>query len=267
MAELMQLTAKELNVDFRVQREIEPSQVKKLTRIWDDLCVGNLTASLRDGEFWLIDGQQRVATKMQAGEPDYVFDVMVHEGLTILDEGRMFLAMNRDHKAVNSYDKYKVAVAVGENPESKVDVVVRGLGLTVGKVSSETVVGVPATLVRIYKAYGESILRDSLTLNERLSYNYGQSPWDAQFIEGAAIFLNRHQHDPLFRMDRLVTALRNNRKSQRVEDLVQLGRLRAINNNRAVGAIADVILEMYNSGLREKNRLEWKRASEVETAA
>jgi hypothetical protein len=265
MAELMQLRADELHTDFRVQRDVEPAQVKKLTRIWDDLCVGNLTASLRDGHFWLIDGQQRVETKMQAGEPGYVFDVMVHEGLTILDEGRMFLAMNRDHKAVNSYDKYKVAVAVGEEPESTIDQIVRGLGLTVGKVSSQSVVGIPATLIRIYRAYGAGILTDSLILNERLSYNYGASPWDAQFIEGMAIFLNRHSDDPAFRMDRLVTALRNNRKSQRVDDLVQLGRARAINSNRAVGAVADVILEMYNSGLR-RGRLEWKRASEVEVA-
>lgn len=261
----MQITAKELNVDFRVQREIEPSQVKKLTKNWDDLLVGNLTASLRDGEFWLIDGQQRVTTKIQSGEGDYVFDVLVHEGLSILDEGRMFLAMNRDHKAVNSWDKFKVAVAVGENPESEVDKIVRSLGLTVGKVSSQSVIGVPATLVRIYRSYGEDTLRDVLVLNERLSYNYGISPWDAQFLEGAAIFLNRHKTDQAFRMDRLVTALRNHRKSQKVDDLVALGRARAINNNRAVGAIADVILEFYNNGLR-KGRLEWKRAAEVEAA-
>lgn len=266
MATLMQLQAQELHTDFRVQRDVEPAQVKKLTKNWDDLCVGNLTASLRDGHFWLIDGQQRVEVKMQASEPEYVFDVMVHENLTVKEEGRMFLAMNRDHKAVSAYDKYKVAVAVGEQPEASINKIVKRLGLKVGKVSSQTTLGIAATLIRVYNMDGTGyLLEESLMLNERLSYNYGDNPWDAQFIEGAAIFLNRHLDNPVFNMDRLVTALRTHRKSQRVSDLVQTARAAAPSSNRAVGAVADMIFELYNAGIR-KNRLEWKRQSEIEAA-
>jgi hypothetical protein len=255
-AHLMKLKAHELDVDFRVQREEEPAQCRKLARDWNDMYVGNLTASYRDGEFFLIDGQQRYVTKLRyLDEPDYEFDVMVHDDLTVEDEGRMFLAMNRDHKAVSAYDKYKVAVAVGEPDETAVEAVVTSLGMTVGKSSGETCLGIAATLVRIQKAYGSDVLRDALIINERLSYPWGDNPWDAVFIEGVAMFLNRHQADSKFRIDRLVTALRRSRKASDVTKLVQVARGRAVNNNRAVGAMAQVLFEEYNSGLREANRI------------
>jgi hypothetical protein len=253
---IMKLKARELDVDFRVQRGEEPAQCKKLAREWNDLYVGNLVASYRDGEFWLIDGQQRCLTKMKyLDDPDYVFDVMVHDDLTVQDEGRMFLAMNRDHKAVSAWDKYKVAVTVGEPTACAVDAVVTSLGFTVNASSSETVIGIPATLVRIQKAYGSEVLRESLIVNERMAYPFGDNPWDAVFIEGVAMFIHRYSTQEKYRTDRLVTALRKSRKASRVNDLVQVARGRAVNNNRAVGAMAQVLFEEYNAGLREANRL------------
>jgi hypothetical protein len=253
---LMKLKAHELDVDFRVQREEEPAQCRKLARDWNDLYVGNLVASYRDGEFFLIDGQQRYVTKLRyLDEPDYVFDVMVHDDLTVEDEGRMFLAMNRDHKAVSAYDKYKVSVAVGDPEALEVDRVVSSLGLTVAKSSGETCLGIAATLLRIQKAYGSDVLRESLIVNERMSYPFGENPWDAVFIEGVAMFIHRYQSQEKFRTDRLVTALRKSRKASEVTKLVQVARGRAVNNNRAVGAMAQVLFEEYNAGLREANRL------------
>lgn len=54
-----------------------------------------------------------------------------------------------------------------------------------------------------------------------------------------------------------MTALRRNRKAQRVGELVSAARAAADNNNRAVGAVAELLFNIYNTGLREKNRLVW----------
>jgi hypothetical protein len=127
--------------------------------------------------------------------------------------------------------------------------------MTVAKSSGETCIGIPATLVRIQKSYGSDVLREALIVNERMAYPFSDNPWDAVFIEGVAMFIHRYESDTKFRIDRLVTALRKSRKASRVNDLVQVARGRAVNNNRAVGAMAQVLFEEYNAGLREPNRL------------
>lgn len=171
---MIRIKAKELHVDFEVQREEQPAQCKKLAREWDDRYVGNLTASLRDGKFYLIDGQQRCTTKVKyMDDPDYEFNVVIHEHLTHEDEGRMFLAMNRDHKAVSAWDKYKVAVNVGQPDETAVDRIVRKKGFIVGAATTESVIGCSAALVRIYKAFGPDVLSDVIDLNDRMGYPTG----------------------------------------------------------------------------------------------
>lgn len=266
---MMRLKAHELSVDFEVQRSEEPAQCKKLAREWDDLMVGNLTASYRDGTFYLIDGQQRVTTKVKyLGDPDYEFDVLVHDDLTLHDEGRMFLAMNRDHKAVSAWDKFKVAATIGERHETQVNEIVEDYGYKVGPYSTEDQIGCPAALVRIDKNFGAAILHAVIGLNERMGYNLGDTnQWDAQFLEGAAIFINRYEDQPKFSMDRLVTAMRKNRKAQKVTTLVQAARAAAPNNNRAVGAVAELLFDIYNTGLHEKNRLSWVSPHSGATAA
>lgn len=254
-ASLMKVKASDLHVDFKVQRQIEKSQVSKLTKNWDDMLVGNLTASIRGDEFYLIDGQQRVTAKMQSGDPGYEFDVIVHDDLTVKDEGRMFLAMNRDHKAVSAYDKYHVAVLIEEEPESTIDKIVTALGYTVARTSSEKGIGTPAALVRIYKSLGVAALTFAIQTNVNAKFNTGEkNQWDALFLEGAAIFYDRHKNHPEFDSSRLAAQLSSVKHGKRVTDLVMAARSRTVTNNRAVGAMADVLTEVYNSNLRNPSK-------------
>jgi hypothetical protein len=253
---LMKLKASELDVDVRVQREEEPAQCRKLAKGWNDMLVGNLTASYRDGEFFLVDGQQRYTTKMKyLNDPDYLFDVLVHDDLTVKDEGRMFLAMNRDHKAVSAYDKFHVAVAIGEEPESTVNKIITALGYSIARTSSEKGIGAPAAILRIYNSQGVAALTFAIQTNVNAKFNkVGKNQWDALFLEGAAIFYDWHKDHPEFDSARLGAQLGSVKHGKDVTDLVKAARYRTVTNNRAVGAMADVLTEVYNSNLRTPSK-------------
>ena len=248
---IMKVKAGELAVCDLVQRDVEEAHCKRMAKNWDDSLVGVLTISHRDGKMYLVDGQQRFTVKTQFhGDLDYEFTAAVYEGLTVKDEGRMFLAYNRDHKAVAAYDKYKVAVAIGEPDETAVDKIVKAAGYKVGRQSSERVLGCPTTLLRIYKQMGKDVLAQSIEMTARL---YGQTddPWNATFLEGLAIFINRYSKQPYYDFGSIYAAL----AKVPVAQLVQEARM-GNSNNRAVGQMAEAIFSRYNS--RRRNKLEWR---------
>lgn len=250
----MKVKAGELAVCDLVQRSVEEAHCKRMAKNWDDSLVGVLSVSHRDGQFFLIDGQQRFTVKTQYhGDLDYEFDVVMYEGLTIKDEGRMFLSFNRDHKAVTAYDKYKVAVTIGEPDELAVDKIVKKLGYRVGQRSGAKTIGCVSTLLRVYKQMGEDVLKQSLEMTARL---YGQSddPWNATFVEGLAIFINRYSKDVHFEYEGIYSSL----CKVPVAALVQEARM-GNSNNRAVGQMAEAIFSRYNA--RRRRKLEWRSPS------
>lgn len=248
---MMKVKAGELAVCDLVQRQVEEAHCKRMAKNWDDSLVGVLSVSHRDGKLYLIDGQQRFTVKTQFhGDLDYEFDVVMYEGLTVKDEGRMFLSFNRDHKAVSAYDKYKVAVTIGEPDETAVSKIVKAAGFKVSARSSERTIGCVSTLLRIHKQFGDDILKQTIEMTARL---YGQTddPWNATFMEGLAIFINRYGNQPYYDFGSIYAAL----AKVPVAQLVQEARM-GNSNNRAVGQMAEAIFSRYNA--RRRNKLEWK---------
>lgn len=109
-----------LTVDPRVQRQPDPSRVRKLAKNWDSKMVGVLTVSHRlpgtneggDGtvaleEFVILDGQTRWEAAKEAGI--LTLRAEIFEDLTEADEARIFLLHN-DRKAVTPRDRFRLAV-------------------------------------------------------------------------------------------------------------------------------------------------------------
>lgn len=251
-----EIRAKDLTVDRDIQRDVEPGQVNKLVKNWNPQFIGVLIASKRaDGLIYLTDGQQRRQAALKI-DPEMKLPVVVHDDWTEVTEGQMFLAMNRDHKAVSSYDKFKVAANIGNTPEADIDKLVNGLNLEVGKQAAETVVACPATLIRIAKM-GENwkeIMTATLKANMVAGYHYREgNQWDAIFLEGMAIFLKKWMGNERFDMKRLHTMLRDSAYFSDPRQLVQAARAKAVGNNRAVGEAARLIQKEYNSRSRSKS--------------
>lgn len=246
---LVYLTAGELEICEKVQRQVELAHARKLSKNWDDALVGVLTVSYRDGHFYVVDGQQRLYVQTAIKKDrDYRFMVNLWEGLSEQEEGQMFLAMNRDHKSVTTYDRFKVAANIGSADELAVLKAIEDLGYTIGPKSSAEVIGCPATLLRIYRQTGRSNLKRAIEIYAA-AFRGDDKPWNATVLEGIALLFHKDGH----RIEdaRAISKFR----VQWSEDFDREARARAVGNNRAVGAMVRVLQEHYDKGLRANNRL------------
>lgn len=84
------------------QRQLN-SSVAKIAAAWNDKKCGAITVSFRDGKFYVIDGQHRVAAAKIAGCTN-IFS-MILTGMSREDEIGMFVNQNQNCKIVSAYDK------------------------------------------------------------------------------------------------------------------------------------------------------------------
>lgn len=246
---LIYLTAGELEICDNVQRQVEMAHARKLSKNWNDELVGVLTVSYRDGRFYVVDGQQRLYVQAAIKKNrDYRFMVNLWEGLTEQQEGKIFLAMNRDHKSVTTFDRFKVAANIGSADELAVIKAVEDLGYTVGPKSSAEVIGCPATLLRIYRQTGLSNLKRSVEIYAA-AFRGDDKPWNATVLEGIALFL--HRDGDRIEDARAILKFR----ARWSEDFDREARARAVGNNRPSGVMVRVLQESYDKGLRSSNRL------------
>ena len=145
-----QVRVRDLHVDpdMNAQRMFYSDWASKLRRKWDrNLLQPAIVSKRTDGKFYLIDGQHSTHVALEIEGPDFLRDCIVHAGLTIEQEARLFLAANRDRKPVHPYDTFRVAVTAGDPVARSANDEVRKLGLEVARSPSANRVGAVQTLL------------------------------------------------------------------------------------------------------------------------
>lgn len=108
------LRADQVQVDPKVQREIDHRAVKSIVENFDESALGVISVSERtSGSFFAIDGQHRVAALLAMDMADYLIEAEIHTGLTVADEARMFRLRNK-RTTVTVMDLYHTRLAEGD---------------------------------------------------------------------------------------------------------------------------------------------------------
>lgn len=178
-----------MKVNPMAQRERNQARVDALAADFDLEQFGIPTVNLRDGVWYIIDGQHRIeALKLWFGEgawEDQHIHASAYEGLTEEQEAEAFLKLN-DRLVVLPLARFRVAVTARRPEEVDIDDTVRSLGL---RISSDrggiTAVG---TLQRLYRSGGRATLRRTL---EIVSNAYGESGLQAEVIDGIGLLCTR----------------------------------------------------------------------------
>ncbi len=177
-----------MRVSSLAQRNINDNRVEHLRVNFDPEDLGNLTVSLRDNLYWIIDGQHRVEAMRQLGWGDQSIQCWVYEGLTEEEEADKFLSLN-DSLLVPALPKFKVGVTAGRSDEVAVDQIVRSLDLVVSRDRIPGAIQAVGTLLRIYRRAGGGPLRRTLLM---IREAYGDEGFEAPVIDGLGLLVDRY---------------------------------------------------------------------------
>ncbi len=170
------------------QRDLNQARVDRLAAEFDLELLGTPTVNERDGHFYIIDGQHRVAALIQTGWEDQQIQCWTYVGLSEQEEADKFDRFN-DVLAVHAFDKFRVRVAAGREVESDIERVVRANGLVVSRDSVPGAISAVGTLRRVYTRSDAATLARALRI---IRDAYGDAGLEAPVIDGIGLLCQRY---------------------------------------------------------------------------
>lgn len=239
------------------QREYREAHANKLAAELDLDKLGLLILNHRDGHYWVLDGQHRLAALEKFGfkKTDKV-DCEVYENLTDAEMAEIFLGRD-NRRRISVFDKFHVACTANRVRETSIRRMVEANGLRIGRSREENTIGAVGALGRVYDRSGDMVLGQSL---RALRDGYAGDPaaFSPELILGVGLVFNRFNG----RTDEkhMVSSLASHRHGHR--GLIQ--RARTLHEKTGTSldqCVAAAIVEAYNKGVvKAKQRLTdwWK---------
>lgn len=164
------LKVKDLKVDMSYQRPLREKH-KKIAREFDQDAFGVPQVAEREGpEYFIVDGQQRVAALKILGRSEVRCNVFYSEGPEY--EALMFRKINRDRTGLQPAELFQADLAAGDATAWAIKEIAEQSGYKIGKpgdkslkLSEETrarSLGCHSTMIRIYRQQGADALRFAL---------------------------------------------------------------------------------------------------------
>jgi hypothetical protein len=175
------------------QRKSKPQWASYIAANMDLDKFGTPELSYRDGYFFIMDGQNRIAglKKWLGGEghwEDEHLDCWVSTGLSEKEEADRFLGLG-SQKKIDAFEKFKIALTAEHEAETAIARIVKEEQLIISLDDRPGAVGAAAVLVRIYERDGADILRAALQITRD---SYGDAALKGEVIEGIALLCRRY---------------------------------------------------------------------------
>lgn len=191
-----QVPANELRVDRRVQRDdLNLKKIETITANFNEDALGVITVSRRvnDGDY-IIDGWHRTQA-VKEKDVEFLLTCRVFEGLTLVQEAEMFLALNTADKP-SLLEKFKVRLTA-EDPDSlTIDKITRDRGWLVDPVPAPGHIQAIGALYRIHelskKVEAEPHLLDATLLVVTRAWGNDRDGSQAVILEGLARLMAKH---------------------------------------------------------------------------
>ena len=247
-AHLRWVAIAEMKVNPRAQRDFKPDKAAKIAAEFDDEKFGYPVVNRRDGHYYIVDGQHRIAAAKIALGSDQMIQCDCLEGLTEAEEAELFLGRD-DRTAIPTFDKFRIAITAEREVETDIDRIVRAQGLCVSRSKNTPgAVSSVGTLRKVYTQAGGPTLGRALRI---IRDAYGDAGLEAQVIHGIGLLCQRYNgtlNDEL-----AVTRLSGMRGS--VGALIANAQsLRKTTGNQLSQCVAAAAVDGINSGQRGKNR-------------
>ncbi|MET8831597.1 DUF6551 family protein [Streptomyces sp. NPDC004610] len=247
----------EVDPSLDAQRMFQRSWANKLGKKWNPrLLLPAIVSKRPDGRYYLLDGQHSTHVAEEKHGPDFERHCMVYEELTPAEEAALFLAANRDRKAVKPVDNYRVALTAGEPLVTRVNAEVESCGLTVTGSTSPNQVGAVQAILTIGEKRVDLLPKVLTTLAE--AWGRDGTSWDNMMIRavGMVIYTNwkKEEAAPKIDLDRLAVVLRKRTVRQWKTDAIRSTHSGGGSQSRSQ-PLAENIVTSYNIGTSDPTQL------------
>lgn len=241
-----------MRVSPLAQRDLNRARVDRIVANFDLEQIGTPTVNHRDGVFYIIDGQHRIAALKETGWGDQQVQCWCYDGLSEAEEAEKFLKLN-DVLPVNTFSKFRVGVQAGWQTECDIERIVRACGLRVSQDKVEGAISAVGTLRRVYERSNGATLARTLRL---ISDTYGDAGLTAAVIDGIALLCQRYNGD----LDQATAVQKLANVSGGVNGLLNKAEvLRRQTGNQKAHCVAAAAVEIINGGRGGKKLVSWWR--------
>jgi hypothetical protein len=178
----------DLEIAPPAQREFKQAWADFLLSIFDPDGLETPHVSIRDGRKFIVDGQHGLdALKrwLGAGWETQKIECWTYEGLTLHEEARLFIYLNRNRKRIPAIEDFRIALT-GQFPiETDIDRIVRANGQTVGPQGISAV----GTLKKAYTRSDPNTFGMMIRINEGA---FGLPGFESVVIDGVSQFCQRY---------------------------------------------------------------------------
>lgn len=255
----------DLKIHPVAQRRIVPIQIKKRMANLDLDAIGVLhgvkkdatgktylphDVHANDGVIYIVDGQHRVLALVQHCFDEWKVDVEIHDCDSDARAAELFLKLNA-RSTVSAFDTFHNEVVAGDDTAVGIIKVAKRYGVKVDRQSGDGHISCVSTLKNVYELDQGSTLSESL---EILSVAYGKTAaaYEGKLLEGLSIIVHRNNGN----VDKAALIKKLSKYPGGASGILGDAKgLKKIRRSSVGRCVAETIVEAYNSGRREINRL------------
>ena len=170
------------------QHPLKERNVKEWAQNFDYDIFGMPLVSYRDGQYWIVDGQHRVALLKMLGEEEVLCQVLT--GLNYEEEADKFVKLNTQRGQLSAPEKFHGRVEKRDKIAMHIVDILNDNGLTYAKTTgarSVNEVGCVACVQDIFKTRGINNLNRTLNTVKQLWYGVPES-LTRDIINGVSLF-------------------------------------------------------------------------------
>jgi len=194
--EHVQLNTASLQSSQPYQRRVRSKRVKQIVDNFNPLYLDEIIVSERDGKYWVVDGQNRIAAfrEMNGGSHCLVM-CKVYSGLTYEDEAKMFYHLDKIRGQLK-FNEVIQARREADDPEIKNIVRImsqHGITWTLtggGSAKDKTITSSKA-VIECYEKYGPDILNRGIELLMK-AWGGSRQSLAAPFVKGVCLFVSTY---------------------------------------------------------------------------
>lgn len=250
---------KDMVVDLRVQRPLDPRRVAKIAREgFDPAALGTVTLSRRmNGDLAIINGQHRMELAVAEGYQDK-FYCQVHHGLTLSEEAALFLRLN-NQKTPSALTNFLVRITEGDKVAQDINDIAEAHGWHIEQSSHEGCIAAVEALERCYRTAANTrpdgtyadVLDHVLTVTTR-AWGHSFNGVHQSMLQGLAQLYGRY--DGGIDSGKLITDLQ---KHSPVELLGKAKLIQSAQGGTVPAAMAKVLVGIHNNRKRTNLLPEW----------